>query len=211
MVSFFRVTLARWAANVHTLLLQGRGPGEQPADDVEAYQPLGLRTRPVVARSTEALVIELPNGERVAFVCDKGLSSTPPEEGETQLHGLKETSAVVRIRASGAIEITAKSGQRVDLQGASQAFVRGDQYADALGTFLTALGVFLTGTGTALGAVVTFANALTPAADPGHAAAGALSTAIGTTYTGVLTTFGNAVTAFSNARAQYLSTRIKGE
>jgi hypothetical protein len=113
MIGFFRVTLARWAANVHTLLIQGRGPGEQPADDIEAYQPLGLRTRPIVARSTEALVIELPNGERVAFVCDKGLSSTPPEEGETQLHGLKETSAVVWIRANGDIQITPKNGRQI--------------------------------------------------------------------------------------------------
>ncbi len=211
MVSFFRVTLARWAANVHTLLLQGRGPGEQPADDIEAYQPLGLRTRPVVARSTEALVIELPNGERVAFVCDKGLSSTPPEEGETQLHGLKETSAVVRIRASGAIEITAKSGQRVDLQGASQPFVRGDTYADRLATYLDALDTLHTLLTATFEAINVYALAIKPLADPTNAVTPTLVTALTTTWVRGVTTYTSAAAAFRAARTQYLSTRIKGE
>jgi len=112
-IAFFRVTLARWASAVHTLLVQGQGPGGQPADATEVYQPPGLRARPVVSDTTEALVIELPNGERIALVIDKGLGGTAPAEGETQLHGQAEPTATVTIRANGDIQITPKAGRQI--------------------------------------------------------------------------------------------------
>lgn len=113
MIAFFRVTLARWASAVQTLLVQGRGPGEQPAENVEVYQPLGLRARPVVANSTEALVIELPNGGRIALVIDKGLGGAVPAEGETQLHGQAAPDANITIKANGDIQITPKAGRQI--------------------------------------------------------------------------------------------------
>lgn len=197
---FFRVTLASWASRVRALLVQLRGPDGAaiPGDGVEVVQPMGLRARPVVRASTEALVLELPNGERLAFVIDKARDegAVEPEAGETQLHGLASQSAVVRIRASGAVEITAASGQPVTLQGGTQPYVCGTAYADALGTALDALSALLT----ALGVFATAVGPGVPVAGP--AAAVTLNAAVVTCKA--------ALTVFKAARASYLSTRIAG-
>jgi hypothetical protein len=129
MIEQFKVTLAAWATaaqRVRTLLVQLRGRGATGADDraegfdgVEAAQPLGLRVRPVLRDSLEAFAVEYGD-ERVAlFLVDKGrrTGAVEPEAGGATLHGLAEESAVVYIRASGAIEITPKAGQNVVLAG----------------------------------------------------------------------------------------------
>lgn len=121
MMDRFRVTLARWASNVHALLVQGRAAGDIPADDVEVYQPQGLRAVPVPRAETEALVVELANGERLALLIDKrrDAGAVVPEAGETQVHCLARPASVIRWRASGAIEITPLAGQDVVLAGGS--------------------------------------------------------------------------------------------
>lgn len=131
MIRFAAVTLTRWATGqARALLAQLRGAGEtgrdeeaEAHDDVEVLQPLGLRVRPVQRGSLEAVVIERGD-ERVAlFLVDKARATgaVEAEEGETQLHGLAEQSAVVRIRANGDVEITPKSGRKVLLGGGSLA------------------------------------------------------------------------------------------
>lgn len=102
----------------------------------------------------------------------------------------------VDIQAEGSAPVKLRSGGVVELQDASQPFVRGADYADALGTFLSALGVVMT-------AIGTFATAVGSAVPALSTPAGTLNTAIGT--------FANAISAFSNARNQYLSTRVKGQ
>ena len=120
-VSMFRVTLASWASEVRALVVQLQGPGARPipGDAVEAWQPMGLRAHPVIRSTTEALVIELPNGERIAFKIDKGRDEggVEAEAGETQLHGLSAQSAVVRIRANGDVEISPATGRNLVLAG----------------------------------------------------------------------------------------------
>ena len=127
MIRFAAVALTRWATGqARALLAQLRGAGEtgrdedaEAHDDVEVLQPLGLRVRPVQRGSLEAVVVERGD-ERVAlFLVDKVrvAGAVEAEEGETQLHGLAEQSAVFRIRASGAIEITPKAGQDLVLHG----------------------------------------------------------------------------------------------
>lgn len=131
MIRFAAVTLTRWATSQgRALLAQLRGAGEtgrdeeaEAHDDVEVLQPLGLRVRPVQRGSLEAVVLERGD-ERVALVLVDKLRASgavEAEEGETQLHGLAEQSAVVRIRASGDIEITPKSGRQVLLNTTSAA------------------------------------------------------------------------------------------
>ncbi len=194
MIAMATVHLASWASRVRTLLVQLRGPGGQPEDAAEVWQPPGLRTRPVVRATTEAMVLELPNGGRLAFVVDKARDegAVEPEAGETQLHGLSAQSAVVRIRASGAVEITAASGQVVTLQGGAQPFVRGTAYADALDAFLDALDTFTDG--------IAHAAPAAPNAALTVAAVLALQTPLAT-----------AIAALKSARATYLSTRIAGD
>lgn len=121
MMDRFRVTLARWAANVHALLVQGRAAGDIPADAIEVYQPQGLRAVPVPRAETEALVIELANGERLALVIDKrrDAGAVVPEAGETQVHCLAQPASVIRWRASGDIEVTPLAGRNVILAGGS--------------------------------------------------------------------------------------------
>jgi len=86
------------------LVAQGLGPGGATDDAIEVVESPGLRSRPVVRESTEALVLELPSGDRFAFVIDKGPrdGAVALEAGETQLRGCAMAASVVRLRASGA-------------------------------------------------------------------------------------------------------------
>jgi hypothetical protein len=88
--------------------------------DVEVASPMGLRVRPVITDTLEALVVETANGDRVVTALfDKARAdgAVEAEVGETQLHGLAEQSAVIRIRASGDIEVIPKTGRQVKLGG----------------------------------------------------------------------------------------------
>lgn len=221
----WKVTAARFATRALTLLVQLRRGAEGdraaaiPADDVEVLQPLGFRVRPVAPDpdgSLEAFVIEQSNGDRLAvMLVDKAqhAGDVSPEAGGVVVHGLAERSAVVYIRASGDIEITPKGGRRVILAGGEQPYVRGTDYADALGTCLDALVVFLSATNTVLVAAGTFATATgTALAVPFPAvgtAAVTFNTAV-TAFTGAVSTMTSAANAFKAQRAQYLSTRITG-
>jgi hypothetical protein len=80
----------------------------------------------------------------------------------------------------------------IKLQSAEQAFVRGDDYADALGAFLDALTVFSNGLQSA------------PPTPPN----GALTVAAVIPLAQALS---EAISQFKQARSNYLSTKIKGE
>lgn len=204
-LAMFRVHRAAWAQRVRTLLVQVRGAAGQQEDAAEVWQQPGVRAVPVVRASTEAMVFELANGGRIAFLIDKARDqgAVESEAGETQLHGLAAPSAVVRIRASGAVEITAASGQSVTLQGGEQPFVRGTAYADALDEFLGQL----TTLATALGTYATALGTGVPAAPLTHAEA----TSAATTLATALGTFAGAAAAFSAKRPLFLSTRVAGD
>lgn len=223
MIASWKVTAARWAEILLVQLRRG-AEGDRaaaiPADDVEVLQPLGFRVRPVAPDpdngSLEAFVIEQSNGDRLAvMLVDKAqhAGDVSPEAGGVVVHGLAERSAVVYIRASGDIEITPKGGRRVILAGGEQPYVRGTDYADALGTCLDALVVFLSATNTVLVAAGTFATATgTALAVPFPAvgtAAVTFNTAV-TAFTGAVSTMTSAANAFKAQRAEYLSTRITG-
>ncbi len=128
-MDFWKVTRVAWGARLRTLVAQLRGAGPegederaQPDEDVEVLAPLGLRVRPLVTATLEALVIETANGSRVVTaLLDKARAADglDAEEGETQLHGLAAQSAVIRLRASGDIEVIPKAGRQVKLGGAA--------------------------------------------------------------------------------------------
>lgn len=127
MIEAFRVRALTWAADtVRTLLAQLRGDGDIAADAVEVVQPAGLRARPTVTSTLEALVVEMPNGDRVAaFLVDKARAegTVEPEAGETQLHGLADPGARVRLRADGSVDL--HSGVQIRLgEGASKKVAR---------------------------------------------------------------------------------------
>ena len=126
MVGVFQITRAAPGEAGDVLVAQGRGHGDAPDDALEVVESPGLRTRPVVRGSTEALVVELPNGDRFAFVIDKGAKegAVALEDGETQLRGCAMAAAVVRLRASGDIEVTPAEGRRVVLAGGTERVAR---------------------------------------------------------------------------------------
>lgn len=197
---FPSVQLLSWGSRVRVLLAQLRTPlapgaPEIPGEAVEVWQPPGLRARPVVRQSTEALEIEAPNGERVALVVDKGRDegAVEPEDGGAALVGVSPASAATTIylRADGTIEVTAAAGKKVVVQGGVQPFVRGTAFADALDGFLDGLDTFADAIAHALpgpGGALTVASVL--------AAQEALAPSIA---------------ALKEARAQYLSTKIAGD
>lgn len=122
----FKVTRAAPGEREDVLVAQGRGPGGAPDDALEVVEHPGLRARPVVRESTEALVIELPNGDRFAFLLDKGAreGGVALEAGETQLRGCAAPACVVRLRASGDVEVTPAAGRNVILAGGAQRVAR---------------------------------------------------------------------------------------
>lgn len=138
------ISLTRWATRTtRELLAQLRAagaegdPGEEQ-DDMEVVQPMGIRVRPVQRASLEGLAVDWGDRRVVLVLVDKSreAGAVEPEEGETQLHGLAQESAVVRIRASGDIEITPASGRDVILAGGSLGVARS---SDAVQTTLGAL------------------------------------------------------------------------
>lgn len=134
-VRVYQLTHATPGEAADVLTVQGRGPGGAPDDAMEAVQAPGLRTHPVVRASTEAIVFELPNGDRFAFVIDKGASegAVALEAGETQLRGCAMAASVVRIRANGDIELTPAAGRNVTLNvsGAGNVVLAGGTHAVA--------------------------------------------------------------------------------
>lgn len=86
-------------------------------DQVEVSQPAGLMASPAVTDTTEAVCVRRGD-ELVALVLiDKGAAAQSVEAGETRLYGCgsSNSAAIVRIRADGSIEITAKSAQPINL------------------------------------------------------------------------------------------------
>lgn len=123
-LQFVRVTSAASSSSSRTLTVHASGVGSEsnPNDgerfaDVEVTQPAGIIASPTITATTEAVCVRRGD-ELVALVLiDKGAAAQSVESGETRLYGVGSgnSTAVIRIRASGAIEITAKSAQAINL------------------------------------------------------------------------------------------------
>lgn len=175
-VKLSRLTVST-ARRVLTAQITGAGDAGDDAtaetlSAVEVVQPLGLLAYPTLGATTEALIARIGDTAVALGLVDKGGAAQAVEAGEVRLYGpgSQNATAVVRIRADGSIEITAKSGLNVTatapaagvviLQNGSQAFVRGSDFSTALNTGLdavkacnTAVGVFATAVGAATPAV----------------------------------------------------------
>jgi hypothetical protein len=86
-------------------------------EDVEVLQPLGLMAVPAITATTEAPFLRIGDRQVALALVDKGATPQAVETGEVRLYGpgANNATATVRVRASGAIEITAKSGQSIAL------------------------------------------------------------------------------------------------
>lgn len=113
-------------ANVAGLGAEGDDEGAERYDDCEAPQPAGLIAIPTLTATTEAVGIR--RGDEMVLLCiiDKGAPAQTAEAGETRVYGVGSgnATAMVRIRASGAVEVTSKSGQNVVLNGGTLSVAR---------------------------------------------------------------------------------------
>lgn len=119
---FVRLRALTNGSSVNTTTAQVVGVGAEGSDDeaerwddVEVVQPAGLRAAPSQTATLEGLAMRRGDEAVVIHVLDKGATRQTPEDGETRLYGVGSgnATAVVRIRANGDIEVTAKSGQVV--------------------------------------------------------------------------------------------------
>lgn len=190
----------------------GDDASAERVDNCEVAQPLGLFAVPVLTSQTEGVVARLADRPFILFVLDKGRTAQACEDGGTKLYGVgpDNAAAIVYIRATGAIEVTAKTGQTVTivaggagtviLQDGSQAFVKGNAYSTALNTYLDAAKVL----NTAIGVFATAVGAGTPLFPAVATAATTLNTAIGVCNA--------AIDVFkASAASSWLSTKVFGQ
>lgn len=211
-VKLSRVTVST-ARRVLTAQITGAGDAGDDAtaetlSAVEVVQPLGLLAYPTLGATTEALIARIGDTAVALGLVDKGGAAQAVEAGEVRLYGpgSQNATAVVRIRADGSIEITAKSGLNVTatapaagvviLQNGSQAFVRGNDFSTALNTGLDAVKAC----NTAVGAFATAVGAATPAVAP---AAVTLNAAI--------VTCNAALDVLKASSSTWLSTKVLGQ
>lgn len=113
-------TIVSTVRRVLTSSILGAGdPGDSASaervDGCEVVQPLGLFARPVLSATTEALVARLADSPVILAIIDKGRPAQSVEEGEVRIYGpgSANAAATIRVRADGAIEITATDGRNV--------------------------------------------------------------------------------------------------
>jgi len=211
-VKLSRLTVST-ANRVTTAQITGAGDAgddstAETVDACEVVQPLGLMANPTLAATTEALIARLGDRPVVLAIMDKGRAAQAVEAGGVKLYGpgSANAAAVLYIRASGAIELTTVTNTdatltaggtgRIVMQDGSQAFVRGNQFSTATGTFTTAITALLS-------AMTAYVTAIQAIADPANASTPAMLTAI--------TTASVASSAYGSATASSLSTKIAGQ
>ena len=120
-VKLSRLTVST-ARRVLTAQITGAGDAGDDAtaetlSAVEVVQPLGLLAYPTLGATTEALIARIGDTAVALGLVDKGGAAQAVEAGEVRLYGpgSQNATAVVRIRADGSIEITAKSGVNISL------------------------------------------------------------------------------------------------
>lgn len=161
----------------------------------------------LLARGRNVKVLELERGELEITSGDTRL--TLNATGRTI--EVTASGAQVLLTAEGALVVSSAAGQRIDLQGATQSFLRGDDFVRDLGVFLDALLTAENALAAALGAVNTWAGAVQPTADPLGAATATLTAALTTTLASAMAAFSGAKQALATALPGHLSTRLKGE
>lgn len=124
MIDFGKVTrLAQDAdlrvqtAQVATYGDETDGADVEQEDQAEVLHPVGFIARPVVTDTLEGVVVTRGDEPVVLVLVDKGAPAQAVEEGEARMHGVgsENSTAVIRIRNDGSIEISAKSARDIAL------------------------------------------------------------------------------------------------
>ena len=170
-IEFVNVTTAAASSSFRVATLQAVGVGAagddgaaERFDGVELAQPSGLFAVPTTTANTEAVIVRRGDEAVALVVIDKGAPPQNVEAGETRLHGVGggNAAAVIRLRADGSIEITAKTGVNISLNvdGAGDVVLDGGLLKVARATDPVRVGTI---TGTAGPYPVTFVTTLVDA------------------------------------------------
>ena len=170
-IEFVNVTTAAASSSFRVATLQAVGVGAagddgaaERFDGVELAQPSGLFAVPTTTANTEAVIIRRGDEAVALVVIDKSAAPQNVEAGETRLHGVGGGNAttVIRLRADGSIEITAKTGVNISLNvdGAGDVVLDGGLLKVARATDPVRVGTI---TGTAGPYPVTFVTTLVDA------------------------------------------------
>lgn len=170
-IEFVNVTTAAASSSFRVATLQAVGVGAagddgaaERFDGVELAQPSGLFAVPTTTANTEAVIVRRGDEAVALVVIDKSAAPQNVEAGETRLHGVGggNAAAVIRIRADGSIEITAKTGVNISLNvdGAGDVVLDGGLLKVARATDPVRVGTI---TGTAGPYPVTFVTTLVDA------------------------------------------------
>lgn len=93
------------------------GDAEQ-SDEAEVLQPAGFASRPAITDTLEGFAVMRGDEPVVLVLVDKGAPAQELEAGETRMHGVNgstNSATVIRIRANGDVDITAKSARDINL------------------------------------------------------------------------------------------------
>jgi phage baseplate assembly protein V len=166
-------------------------------DDYEHMQPGGLTHVPLAGAEGVFVAVGGNRGDGVVIcVSDRRHRPKNLGAGETAIYNDSATTqTVVKIAATGKVEVTLATGAALEVNGGTQPVLRGAVFVPALTTFVTAASTLAAAVSTFAGAVGT---ALPAAATP----AATLATAC--------TAFSTACTTFTNALSTVQSTVIKG-
>lgn len=123
-MEFVKVTSVAVSTSTRAVTMQAAGAGAEGDDndaerfdEVEVVQPLGVLANPILTDTTQAVAVRHGDELVALFIVDKGRSAQAIESGETRLYGAgtNNQTTVIRLRASGAIEITSANNGAINI------------------------------------------------------------------------------------------------
>lgn len=123
-MEFVKITSVAVSTSTRAVTMQAAGAGAEGDDndaerfdDVEVVQPLGVLASPILTDTTQAVAVRHGDELVALFIVDKGRSAQAIESGETRLYGAgtNNQTTVIRLRASGAIEITSANNGAINI------------------------------------------------------------------------------------------------
>lgn len=123
-MEFVKITSVAVSTSTRAVTMQAAGAGAEGDDndaerfdEVEVVQPLGVLANPILTDTTQAVAVRHGDELVALFIVDKGRSAQAIESGETRLYGAgtNNQTTVIRLRASGAIEITSANNGAINI------------------------------------------------------------------------------------------------
>lgn len=124
---FFRVRATKLGTRTRSVIASAFGVGQdgdsdeyqEPFEEIEVLSPIGFKSRPKLLATSELFSIRLGDEAVGLFFIDKmgpTLSNDDFAEGESIVYSPGEPTAVLRMRADGSIDLTAKVEKHIRIR-----------------------------------------------------------------------------------------------